>query len=147
MTKEFRKSIYTPINREKYVGRIPIIARSSWEFKFMRFLDLTANVKEWSSESIAIAYLHPLTGRPTRYFPDFLVKLIDNSGNEVIEVIEVKPFKQTIPPTVSKGKRKSTLLQEAKTWAVNSAKWKAAREFCEIRGFRFRILTERELKV
>lgn len=147
MTKEFRKTIYSPMNSEKYVGRTPIIARSSWEFKFMRFLDLTPSVKEWSSESIAIAYLNPLTGRPTRYFPDFLVKFVDSSGKEVIEVIEVKPYKQTIPPIASKGKRKTTLLQEAKTWAVNSAKWRAAREYCEIRGFTFRILTERELKV
>jgi hypothetical protein len=31
------------------------------------------------------------------------------------------------------------------TWGVNSAKWKAAREFCKDRGYEFVIITEKEL--
>ena len=142
---QFRKGIYTPQNPEKYVGRRQAIYRSSFEYKFMRFLDISPSILQWSSESISITYTHPLTGRPTRYFPDFLIKIKDKDGNECVEIIEIKPFKQTFPPVVTKGKRKATILTEAKTWAINTAKWTAAREFCLNRGFTFRILTEKDL--
>lgn len=34
-----------------------------------------------------------------------------------------------------------------KTYAVNEAKWKAAREFCADRRMEFKIITEKELGV
>jgi hypothetical protein len=142
---QFRRGIYQPQNREKYVGRKQAVYRSSFEYKFMRFVDISPSVLEWSSESISIIYKHPITGRATRYYPDFLIKILDKSGKESIEIIEIKPFKQTIPPVASKGKRKLTLITEAKNWAINCAKWAAAREFCARHGFTFRILTEKDL--
>jgi len=33
------------------------------------------------------------------------------------------------------------------TWGVNQAKWKAAKEYCEKKGWEFRILTEKELNI
>ena len=71
----------------------------------------------------------------------------DVNGNEVVELIEIKPYKQTIMPKATKGKHKRTLLTEAKTYAVNTAKWKAAKEYCDLRGIRFRIMTEKDLGV
>jgi len=61
-------------------------------------------------------------------------------------LIEVKPFKQTQPPTITESKKKSRkYVNEVMTWGVNSAKWKAAREYCKDRGFEFIIMTENEL--
>jgi hypothetical protein len=142
---QFRRGLYQPQNPQKYVGRKQAMYRSSFEFKFMRFLDISPSILEWSSESISIIYLNPVTGRPTRYYPDFLIKVKDKNGNEAIEIIEIKPFKQTRPPVASKGKKKTTLLMESKTWAINTAKWLAAQEFCKNHGFTFRILTEKDL--
>ena len=36
-------------------------------------------------------------------------------------------------------------MQECTTYVVNDAKWKAAKEFCRVKGWEFVILTEKEL--
>jgi hypothetical protein len=33
------------------------------------------------------------------------------------------------------------------TWGVNDAKWKAAREYCDKKGWSFEIFTEKELGI
>jgi hypothetical protein len=145
--KAFKKGIFTPQNQTKYVGRRPLMYKSSYEYKFMNFLDKTAAVTEWSYESIVIRYVHPLTGRPARYYPDFLFTYKDTSGNTIIEMVEIKPYKQTIPPKAGKGKKQIYLLQEAKTWVVNKAKWEAAILYCSNKGIKFRIMTEKDLNI
>lgn len=142
---QFKKGIFTPIHPEKYRGRTPIIFRSSWEYGIMKFFDSNPSVISWSSESISIGYINPITGRPSRYFPDFLFTYKDRTGIEITELVEVKPFKQTHPPKATKGKRKSTLLLETKNWLVNKAKWEAAQVYCQNRSIKFRIMTEKEL--
>lgn len=144
---KFRQGIYTPINPEKYIGRANPISRSSWEFKFMCFLDKTSSVKKWASESLSISYNNPVTGRVSRYYPDFLYTFVNSEGKEITEMAEIKPYKQTIPPVFSKGKKQKTLLTETKTWMVNSAKWTAAQKYCNERGIIFRIITEKELNI
>jgi hypothetical protein len=37
------------------------------------------------------------------------------------------------------------MLNEAKTWAVNEAKWKAASEWCADRKIKFKIFTEKDI--
>jgi hypothetical protein len=144
---DFRKSVFTPQNPAKLIGKSYCQARSSWETRFMRFLDKNPSILEWSSESIAIPYIDPVTRTLKRYFPDFLIKYKDRDNNIVMELIEIKPFKQTVPPVITKGKKRKTLLTEARVWSTNSAKWKAAQEYCKLRGLKFRIITERELNL
>jgi hypothetical protein len=80
-----------------------------------------------------------------RYYPDFVVKRKSGKGTKTI-VVEIKPYAQTVPPVITEGKKKSRkYLNEVMTWGVNSAKWKAAREFCKDRGYEFVIVTENEL--
>jgi len=62
-------------------------------------------------------------------------------------LIEIKPYKQTIPPVESNRKKKSTILYEKITYAVNQAKWSAARQFAKKRNIEFIILTENELDI
>lgn len=141
--KKWRKSIYVPINPMKYKGNAQIITRSAWEYRFCRFLDTNENVLEWISEQPLIPYMNPNTNTVWNYHPDFLIKIKTNNGIKV-QMIEIKPKKQTIPP-ITKGKKQKTILYEAQTWVQNCAKWNAARKFCETRGWEFKIMTENEL--
>ena len=65
----------------------------------------------------------------------------ESTGQVKTYVIEVKPKKQTKKPT-----SKSSLF-ECKTYAINQAKWKAAREWCADRMIEFKIITEDELGI
>ena len=138
---------YKPSNTHKYKGDpTNIIYRSLWERKFMVWCDKNENVLEWGSEEIIIPYISPVDNRVHRYFPDFYVRARTRDGRIKKLIVEVKPKSQTAPPKKQKRITKK-YLTEVKTYAVNDAKWKAAREYCADRRMEFVILTERELKV
>ena len=111
----------------------------------MQKLDSHPDVLEWSSEEIIIRYRSPIDGKVHRYFPDFWVKKKDTSGKIVEDLIEVKPYNQTKPPAIMEGKPTRRYINEVMTWGINSAKWKAAQEYCADRGWNFVIITEKEL--
>lgn len=143
---------YYPVNKEKYMGKTGFaVCRSSWETKVCQWLDYTPSVLQWKSEPFGIPYVDPATkdkrGLPKkrRYYPDFIAKIRNNKGELAIWLIEVKPFKETIPPKVTKRKSKKTMLTEEKTWITNQAKWRAAKSYCDRKGWQFKILTERHL--
>lgn len=146
--KESLKSRYKPSYPEKYKGNPNnIICRSSWERKFCVWCDTNPNIIEWGSEEFWIPYKSPVDNRIHRYFPDFIIKVKDNNGTIKSYVIEVKPKRQTVPPTTSPKRKTKTWINEVKTYAVNEAKWKAAREFCADRLLEFKIITEDELGI
>jgi hypothetical protein len=141
------KGKYSPKNPKKYKGDpTNIIFRSLWERKVMLYLDENTNVIEWSSEEIAIPYRSPLDNRIHRYFPDFLAKIRKRDGSTETIMIEVKPLAQTKEPEVQK-KRTKRYITEVTTWAVNDAKWKSAREYCTDKGWKFQLITEKELGI
>ena len=133
---------YQVSNPRKYKGDPKnVIYRSSWEYKFMKWCDVTATVTEWGSEEIVIPYISPVDGKRHRYFPDFYVKV----GKKKY-IVEVKPFRQTLEPKTQKRVTKR-YINEVVTYSVNQAKWKAAREFCKDNSLEFMLITEKELKV
>jgi hypothetical protein len=139
------KGRFSPSNPSKYIGDpTNIIYRSLWELKLMKYLDTNINVIAWGSEELAIKYISPLDNRVHRYFPDFICKVKQSDGTIKVMILEVKPKKQTEEPKVPK-KRTRRFLQEVMTWGVNSAKWKAAQEYCADRGWDFRLITEDHL--
>ena len=139
------KSIYKPSHPEKYLGNSSnIICRSSWERQFCRYCDVNPNIVKWASEEFSIPYISPVDGRPHRYYPDFLIEVRERSGKLKKYVIEIKPKKQTLPPIKKKRVTKG-FITEAKTYAVNQAKWKAAVDFCKDNLIEFKIITEDEL--
>ena len=98
-----KKSIYSPSNPQKYKGNANnIICRSNWERRFCKWCDLTENILEWGSEEFFIPYVSPVDRRVHRYFPDFIIKVKESTGQVKTYVIEVKPKKQTIEPKVKK---------------------------------------------
>jgi hypothetical protein len=141
------KSRYYPEYPNKYKGNPNnIICRSSWERKFCRWCDLNENVLEWGSEEFWIPYKSPVDNRVHRYFPDFIIKVREKTGELKTYVIEVKPKRQTIPPK-QKARVTKSYINEVKTYAVNQAKWKAADEFCKDRLIEFKVITEDELGI
>ena len=120
--------------------------RSSWERRFMTFCDQNDSVVEWSSEEIVVPYISPIDGRRHRYFVDFWVRMRKPDGSIEECLIEVKPKRQTVRPDTPLTKRVSkSKIYEIRNWMVNSAKWAAAKDYCEDRGWSFRLLTEEDI--
>ena len=141
------KGRYTVKNPKKYVGDInKVISRSSWELRCMNYFDQNENVLKWSSEELAIPYISPIDKRWHRYYPDFVIQMLDEQNRVKTVMIEVKPHKQTKPPAPRKRTTKR-YIQEVKDWGINTSKWKAAQEYCADRKWEFKILTENELGI
>lgn len=138
---------FKPKNPVKYKGDpTTIVYRSSWELRFMAYLDAHQDVIQWSSEELIIPYRSPIDGKVHRYFPDFQVQKRKQDGTIETMVIEIKPDKETRPPVVQ-NKPTKRYLREVYTWGINSAKWKAAEEFCRDRKWKFAIMSEQHLGI
>jgi hypothetical protein len=141
------KGKYKVKNPEKYKGDpTSIIWRSLWERKYMKYLDDNSNILEWSSEEFYIWYKSPIDNRQHRYFPDFFVKEKYSDGSVKKYLVEIKPKKQTAPPTKPQRQTKK-YISEVYEYAKNQSKWEAAKEWCDDRGYEFVILTETELGI
>ncbi len=144
--QKYTQGIYQPKNSEKYKGSTPIIYRSKMELISFRYLDNNPNILTWGSESVIIPYQSPKDGKLHRYFVDLVATLKDKTGKIQNLLIEVKPEKQTRPPTITNRKKQSTMLYEKVTWAVNRAKWEAAKQYAKKHDMTFLILNEKHLK-
>jgi hypothetical protein len=146
MALNYKQGIFTPKYPEKYIGDVKNIQfRSGWELKFMNWADTNLSVVKWCSEELVIPYFSPVDMKMHRYFPDFIMEVQDRNGATKKYVVEVKPSAQTLPPKQNRNKKR--LLEETKTYAVNNAKWDAAKSWCQEKGFEFIIITEKHLKV
>ena len=143
------KGYFRPRNPQKYKGDpTNIVYRSRWELLVMSRFDVDPNIIWWSSEETIIPYRSPVDNRIHRYYVDFTARVNTSNGRTKTVLIEVKPYAQTIPPTIQESKKKSKrYINEVMTWGINSAKWKAAKEYCKDRGYEFVIMTEKNLPV
>ena len=134
-------------NSEKYIGDSSnVIYRSLMELNFMKWCDKSEKVLKWNSEEVIIPYISPMDKKRHRYFPDFLIQT-----NKGWTLIEVKPLVQTKPPKkilIEKVtlKKKRRYVKAVKTWLVNEAKWNAAKKVCEVNGWKFELMTEKQLQ-
>lgn len=136
------KGRFKPRNFMKYKGNpTQIFYRSSWELKLMMAFDSNPNILEWNSECIVIPYMSPKDNKVHRYFPDFYIKTRKADGMIEKSLVEVKPHSQTKPPS----KKSKHLTEEVMTYAVNQAKWDAAKAYCQAKGYKFMIVTENDL--
>lgn len=141
------KGFFKPTNPSKYSGDpTKIVYRSSWELKLMRWLDSHPDVIEWASEEFFIPYRSPIDNKIHRYFPDFKVKKKNSSGIVETIVIEIKPKKQAMEPVIQ-SKPTRRYVREVVTYGINNAKWKAAKEYCEDRKWKFLVMTEEHLGI
>ena len=142
------KGKFRPKHPDKYRGDPGnILYRSSWELSFMRWCDNREDVISWQSEERRIRYYDPVAKKNRIYFPDFWIRYKRSDGLVMEEVIEVKPKRQVEGPPTNPKRRTKTWMNEVKTYITNTAKWKAAAEYCEDRGMSFRLITEQNLNV
>src|SRR6056297_2731526 len=124
MRKKYAQGKYTPLNKDKYVGKKLPTYRSGWELAFMRFCDSNNNVMQWASESIQIPYRNPITGKQSIYVPDFFITYRDKNNTMKAELIEIKRRKQSVIEGRMSEQQKAVV-------AVNYAKWDAAQKWCK----------------
>ena len=135
------RGLYIPTNPKKYVGNTKqIVYRSLLERRFMRYCDLNEDILYWASEELPVRYYSPLDKKYHRYFPDFVVKTVNNDKY----MIEIKPSRQAVKPKPPKKKTKS-YMRESFEYIKNQAKWQAAKLYCEDKGMQFKIITEKDL--
>ena len=140
------KGTYRPRNPEKYRGdHTQIEFRSSWERIFMKWADLNESVKKWSSEEMCLPYFDPIQKKTRRYFPDFIIQVMDSDGLIQTHMVEVKPHAEVIGPDRNPKRKTKSWVYAVKMYVTNQAKWEAAREYCKKKGWEFRIVTEYEL--
>lgn len=137
---------FKPANPEKYSGKWPIICRSSLEKRAFFSMDNNPAIIKWGSESVVIKYMNPVKKRICRYFMDLDFTVLDESGKAVRYLVEVKPETQTRPPTRGR-KQQKTLISECAAYAVNISKWRATKQFCDAKGWRFGVWTENGLRI
>lgn len=96
--------------------------RSGMECKIYECLEEIDNVRAYDAEPFEIPYI--FEGMPHHYKPDLSVQLTDGR----VQIWEIKPSDQTSLP-------------------VNLAKWQYAKEYCLLRGWKFKIVTETGLEL
>ena len=129
---------YVILNREKYAGNGTPRYRSGWELSFMKFCDTNDHVLQWASESIAIPYRHPITGKMTQYIPDFLITYRNRDNTVRAELIEIKPKSQCVIESKMNSRDRAVV-------AINYAKWDAATKWARKNGLTFRVITESDM--
>lgn len=164
-----KQGYYKVKNLEKYIGGDPdlVIYRSSWEFAFCRYCDLSPSVLRWSSEPIQIPYYdrvskleecHKLGLDPNdprnweikNYNTDFWFEVDRGNGDIEKIFVEIKPsykLKKPIPPDrdapLGVHRKFNTA---AKEYLINEAKFAAAKEWAERNGAKFYVFTEQTLE-
>ena len=113
--------------------------RSSYELAFMTFCSINTNIIKVNCEGIIVPYYSPIDNKMHKYYIDFIIKMKDGR----IFLIEIKPYNQTIPP--KEGKNRNSYEKAVKTYLINQAKWDAAKRLADIKGWEFKIITEKEL--
>ena len=142
---KYKQGIYEIQNKDKYVGVKNPRYMSSWELDVFRYLDGNPKVLKWGAETVIIPYYSPADERNRRYMVDLFIEYQDRTGSTVKELVEIKPYTQTQPPTKRGRKSKETMVKEVYTYNVNRAKWIAAADYAKKRGMKFRLLTEKEI--
>lgn len=142
---KFIQGIYTPINKEKYMGTGNPVYRSALERDFFLFFDKNPNVTAWASEGIVVPYYFDVDNKVHKYYIDLIAAIKQPDGTSQKFLIELKPHSQTLPPKQSNHKKTSTVLYENLSYRKNQCKWKAASEYAAKKGMKFVVLTEKHL--
>jgi hypothetical protein len=105
----------------------------------MQFCDNNPSILAWASEAIQIPYYNPVKQTKTHYIPDFFIKYRNADGEEISELIEIKPSKETSLEAAGRSVRNQYYA------VINQAKWQAADNWCKNNNIKFRILTEHDM--
>jgi hypothetical protein len=146
----WKQGTYTLLHPEKFLGKWPLIYRSSWEERAFYMMDNNENVIKWGSELLEIPYSYSLqsTGNRHKYYVDIYAIIRDKNGIEQKYAIEIKPKCQSVPPVppkVRNPKAMKNYVYAASTYVKNQNKWKAVETYCKNSNMKFVVLTEEHL--
>lgn len=149
-SKSRYKQGYFDVSRStKYMNSSePCIYRSSLEFKFMKWCEITNRVLNWNSEPFSLKYICLETGKERNYWIDFTII----TQTPETWLIEVKPHKEVLEAErfgklyhkLSDVERKRFVMAN-KVAAKNWSKWSHARKICQDRDWKFVLVTEKFL--
>lgn len=162
-----KQGYYKLQHPEKYIGNPTlIIFRSSWEYSFCRWCDVSPSVIKWSSEPTSIPYadkvsklseckkygLNPNDPRNwvmRNYHVDFWI-MIQKGETQEKWFIEIKPsskLKKPIPPSIDAPlKIQKRFVLESKEYLINESKWNVMSEYAQKNNVKFYIFTEQILE-
>lgn len=143
--KKYKQGIFTPINKNKCISDV-CIYRSSLELDYMRWLDNNINIISWGSEAVCVPYIKPTDGKLHRYFIDFNFSIKDKNKEIHKFLVEIKPIRQCSPPNTKNRKNKMNVIRENISYATNMSKWGSAKQWADSHGYKFIIVTERDIK-
>jgi len=158
-TGNYRQGLFIPKNKSKVYKlneKGGLYYRSSWENTAMKYFDNSPNITLWGAECVEIPYqlkkpdkngVYKISNH--RYYPDFYYKLEVNGKIREI-LLEVKPEEQTKPPKIKSKNKISKKQLESYKWAINEynrnmSKWESALQFCETKGYEFKILVKSQV--
>ena len=107
----------------------------------MVLCDMNPNILQWGYETVTIPYLSPADNKFHTYFIDFFVVLKEKDNTITKNLVEIKPQRETIAPKTQQ-KRTKKYINDVMTYAINTAKWEAARKYCEKTNMVFKIITD-----
>ena len=141
---------YIPTNPGKVItkqGELPAF-KSKLEWKMMRYCDLNPGILKWCYEPpfAIIPYYDKGMKKNRHYYVDFVLWVKDDDSPEGLKQIwvEIKPWEQTQPPKLMKRVTEAQMFS-IKTYITNQCKWEAAERYCTSHGFKFLVVTEKEL--
>ena len=134
------KGRYRVKNTKKYKGDYEsVIYRSLWERHCFRWCDENPKVQYLRSEETVVPYYYEIDKRYHKYYLD--LKITFKEGKTIL--VEIKPEKETKPPTGNRRTRR--YITEATTYVKNMNKWEAADEYAKDNGYEFQVWTEKTL--
>ena len=135
-------------NPKKYmgVGAAPIY-KSRNELIVFSKLDTDDNVHRWGYEILNIPYFNPIDSKIHKYKIDIYCEIKQPAGllRCLIEIKSREEMKPPKKPTLVNNLSRQRYKYAARTWAVNSAKWKAAIDFCKKSGFKIMFMDEKDI--
>ena len=145
---EWYQGVFNPTNTEKCINQTIINYRSSWEKRFLCWLDVNPSVIKYGYEVITIPYRYEVDNKTHQYIIDFYAEIMTKDNKLEKYLIEVKPKKQGMKPVMPKRKSAKSMknyVYEAHTYIKNQNKWQYADSYCRQNGMTFKILTKENL--
>ena len=167
-TAKTKQGYYRAKNTDKYIGDPELIVyRSSWEYGFCKYCDMSPSVTRWSSEPVSIPYYDrvskleecaklglnpndPSNWEVKNYNTDFWFEVDRGEGEFEKIFVEIKPsyqLKKPIPPRREASlNEQRTFNKAARAYLINEAKFAAMKEWAEKNNCKFYVFTEHTLE-
>jgi hypothetical protein len=145
---EWYQGTFIPQHPEKCINKTAIEYRSSWEKRFLCWLDENPSVKKYGYEVVTIPYRFDVDGKMHKYICDFYAEILNRDNRIDKYLIEIKPKHQTEKPVMPKKKSQKSMrgyIYESHQYIKNQNKWAYARNFCQQNGMTFKLLNKDNL--